>query len=251
MQNIIINKLKNIASKEGIRILYACESGSRGWQCHSHDSDYDVRFIFARPFTEYLCITERNDQIDFPISDDLDIFGWDIRKVLKLIKKSNTTPFEWLQSPIVYMQQAEFKDDLWDLCAQYFDSRSNILHYLGIARSALETIVNNDQITVKKLFYVLRSLLAAKWCIEKKSIAPMTIHQLICLLPENLQTITENLLLLKSGVPESYIIQFEPELKQFIDSEYETCKLISADMQKTVSDAAPLDTFFRQIISQQ
>jgi len=33
-----------IEASEGVRILFACEAGSRGWGFLSIDSDYDVRF---------------------------------------------------------------------------------------------------------------------------------------------------------------------------------------------------------------
>jgi len=47
MQNIIINKLNDIEKEHNIKILYAIESGSRGWGVASKDSDYDVRFIYS------------------------------------------------------------------------------------------------------------------------------------------------------------------------------------------------------------
>lgn len=37
-----------------MKILYACESGSRAWGFASADCDYDVRFIYARPVKWYL-----------------------------------------------------------------------------------------------------------------------------------------------------------------------------------------------------
>jgi len=38
--------LARVAEDEGVRVLYACESGSRAWGFPSRDSDYDVRFIW-------------------------------------------------------------------------------------------------------------------------------------------------------------------------------------------------------------
>ena len=248
MKIIILNKLTDIAKKNGIRILFACESGSRGWQFPSPDSDYDVRFIYARPLDDYLSIEEHDEQIKIPINDELDITGWDIRKVLRLIRKSNTTPFEWLQSPVVYMQQPQFRDELWALCRQHFDRCSNIHHYLGVARSALETVVYDNEIKIKKLFYALRSLLAAKWCVENNSIAPMSIFPLMRQMPENLQPVTSGLIVRKSVATEGFVVKIEPELKQYIDREYEICRQASEEIPKVSFDAELLDVFFRKVI---
>jgi len=251
MKTIIVDKLTDIAVKYGIRILYACESGSRGWQFPSPDSDYDVRFIYLRPLDDYLSVAERNDQIGFLTFGELDVCGWDIRKVLQLMRKSNTTPFEWLQSPIVYMQQPGFRDELWTLCKQYFDPRYHMHHFLGIARNALSTVVNHDEIKIKKLFYVLRPLLTAKWCLEKNSIAPITIHPLMSLMPENLQQQIADLITLKATTPEGYLVKIDSELKQFIDREFEVCTQAVNGMPKTSFEVEPLNTCFRKIIKSQ
>lgn len=58
---LIKEKLSQIEERENIRILYACESGSRAWGFVSPDSDYDVRFIYVRPnIRKLLCATMRN-----------------------------------------------------------------------------------------------------------------------------------------------------------------------------------------------
>ncbi len=51
-------RLRQIEHEERVKILYACESGSRCWGFASPDSDYDVRFIYVRPLDDYLSITE-------------------------------------------------------------------------------------------------------------------------------------------------------------------------------------------------
>ncbi len=56
------------------------ESGSRAWGFASPDSDYDVRFIYVRPETDYLRLEKKRDVIELPINDVLDINGWDLQK---------------------------------------------------------------------------------------------------------------------------------------------------------------------------
>lgn len=89
----IIEKLKFIEQNHNIKILYAVESGSRGWGFASQDSDYDVRFIYIRPTDWYLSIEEKKDFIEFPINDLLDINGWDLKKPYCSIK--NPIPHCW------------------------------------------------------------------------------------------------------------------------------------------------------------
>jgi uncharacterized protein len=249
MQQIIINKLAAIEKEQNIQMLFACESGSRGWEFPSPDSDYDVRFIYVRPYRFYLSVQDRKYDLNFPISGELDMYGWDIRKVLQLIKKSNTTPFEWLQSPIIYKQDPDFKNSLWSLCQLYFGQRSNIHHYLGIAQGALETMANDSEIKIKKLFYVLRPLLAAKWCLEKKHIAPMTIGPLMTLLPDALKKQVSGLIAMKAQAAESFIIQISPELKTYIDTEFARVNEASHHLQKDHFEADKLDEFFVNTIT--
>lgn len=94
MRGIIMDKLHEIEKNNDVKILYAIESGSRGWGVESTDSDYDVRFIYIHKPEWYLSIQDRRDVIELPINDLLDINGWDIRKSLVLYRKSNPTLLE-------------------------------------------------------------------------------------------------------------------------------------------------------------
>ena len=91
-----VNKELNKIEREfNVKILYAVESGSRGWGFANEDSDYDVRFIYMRPISNYLSIDRKRDVIDIhdlgrrEYDYDLDLSGWDITKTLSLHRKSN------------------------------------------------------------------------------------------------------------------------------------------------------------------
>jgi len=98
----IEQELSEIEIKYSVKIIYACESGSRAWGFASENSDYDVRFIYAHTKDWYLTIDEKRDVIEIPIDGDLDINGWDIRKSLMLLRKSNSPLLEWISSPNKY-----------------------------------------------------------------------------------------------------------------------------------------------------
>ena len=57
----ILKTLKQIELDYDVKILYACESGSRAWGFPSNESDYDVRFIYVRPKEYYLKKKKRRD----------------------------------------------------------------------------------------------------------------------------------------------------------------------------------------------
>ena len=65
----IKERLSQIEKRENIRIMYACESGSRAWGFASPDSDYDVRFVFVRPVQDYLRVD------NLPVLKEHRIFG--------------------------------------------------------------------------------------------------------------------------------------------------------------------------------
>lgn len=90
MKTIIAQRLAAIAQHHDIKILYACESGSRGWGFPSPDSDYDVRFLYLKRYNDYLSVMEQEDSLGFAIDETLDINGWDLRKALQLMRKGNT-----------------------------------------------------------------------------------------------------------------------------------------------------------------
>ena len=247
MEATIQQKLTDIEQTYKVRILYSCESGSRAWGFPSFDSDYDVRFIYIRTLNDYLTIQPKKDHLSFPINDELDVYGWDISKVLQLVVKSNTTPFEWLQSPVIYRENKKIKEELWQLCQNYFCPKSNIHHYLGVAHGAMETM-QEEEIKIKKLFYLLRALFAEQWCAERDTIAPMNILPLMDLLSSNIRKKVLSLIEMKLTATESYLIKIDKDLRQWIDMTFDYCAEVSAQQERKTFDIKEADLFFRKMI---
>lgn len=102
MRATVLEQLSAIESRQQVVVLFACESGSRGWGFASPDSDYDVRFVYVHRLPWYLTVDAGRNVIEQPISGELDICGWELRKALGLLADSNPTLLEWLRSPILY-----------------------------------------------------------------------------------------------------------------------------------------------------
>lgn len=200
--NHIQNRLREIEREHSVRILYAIESGSRAWGFESTDSDYDVRFIYIHPRNWYLNILPKRDVIEYPIVDDFDYSGWDMRKTLFLLNKSNPVLFEWLKSPIVYIKDDFFCDIMTDLSRSYFSPISSIYHYLHMAARNFREYLQTDEVKIKKYFYVLRPILACMWIEKHNESPPMEFEKLLTLIDDNALSDSVNNLLAKkrSGV---------------------------------------------------
>jgi predicted nucleotidyltransferase len=173
-------RLAAVAAEEDARVLYAAESGSRAWGFHSPDSDFDVRFLYVHPRDWYVSLAEARDVIERPLDDRLvDLAGWDIRKALRLLLKSNPALYEWLVSPIVYVDsplRAELKA-LFEAAAQ---PRAMAHHYWSIARGQLRAhIEGRAEVRLKKYLYVVRPLLSLAWVVRQQAPPPMAIDDLL------------------------------------------------------------------------
>lgn len=179
IREAINEQLNRIEKEEHVRILYACESGSRAWGFPSQDSDYDVRFIYVRQPDWYLSIFDKRDVIERPISENLDISGWDLRKTLNLYLKSNPPLLEWLQSPIQYASHGSAANQLRAISPLTFNPKSCMFHYLSMARGNYRMYLQGEQVRIKKYFYVLRPVLACEWIETYGTMPPMEFDVLV------------------------------------------------------------------------
>lgn len=157
MREAILKNLEKLEHEFGIEILFASESGSRAWGFESKNSDWDVRFIYKRPISWYLTLGTRRDVVE-RMDGDLDFVGWDIKKALQLMRKSNPELYGWLRSPIVY-RQSTFGLYLTQISRNYFNARAATHHYLHMAEGNYRTYLQREQVPYKKYLYVVRPLL--------------------------------------------------------------------------------------------
>lgn len=179
MKNKIYSRIKEIEVEENIRVLYACESGSRAWGFPSANSDYDVRFIYIRPINWYLSVEPGKDVIEYKIKDNLDINGWDLKKALPLLRKTNPPLLEWLGSPIVYYEKYSVTQKMRELANKYHSSSAYFFHYFHMANGNFREYLQGESVWVKKYFYVLRPLLAMKWVEDGRGIVPTDFNFLL------------------------------------------------------------------------
>lgn len=178
MKDRILAELGRLEREHSVHVLFAVESGSRAWGFASPDSDYDVRFVYAHRSEWYLSVFDKRDVIEEMLPGDLDINGWDLRKALQLFSKCNLALNEWLGSPTLYREE-RFRAELAQHIPKYFNAVKAIHHYRHMAERSLEDNLVDGSISIKKLFYVLRPLLACRWIREAGTQPPTAFAELV------------------------------------------------------------------------
>jgi len=220
----ILNALRDIEEQDDINILFACESGSRAWGFDSPDSDYDVRFVYMRTLADYLSLKDVSDTKEYRLSDDLDIVGWDLRKFLRLLRKSNPSTMEWMGSPVVYSMDTRFQRvrDLRECC---FDPASCAWHYYGMAKKHDTRYLDGEMVSAKKYLYIVRAILSAEWCIREQSPAPILFSELLgTVTDENLRKTIELLVKTKQSSAELALVSHDEALDEWIFDELDRLK---------------------------
>jgi len=244
-------ELARIERAEGVKILYACESGSRAWGFESDDSDYDVRFIYLRPTRWYLTIQRKPDVIERPIDDELDVSGWDVPKALGLLRKSNPPLLEWLQSPIVYTQKSTLVDRLRELMNEYYAPISCMYHYLHMAENNFREHLKGQEVWVKKYFYVLRPVLACIWIERGYGVVPIEFGKLVdrVVVDQGLRNEINSLLEAKRNGAELDRGPRNPVISDFLEQELSRLQAATQPPGKT-RDTATLDSLFVDILKE-
>ena len=211
--------LRTIALERGVRILMAVESGSRAWGFESPDSDYDVRFVFARPAEHYLtCGKPPADQVEWSRDDhgfQLDMVGWDLVKTFRLLVGANPSLHEWLSAPswLRYVPEGQVIRDMRDVIRNRIPLRAAAHHYISMARNNWDKYIrNHQQVRLKKYLYALRPALCAAHVLRDEEWPPLTFDTLVA----------------RSGEPDA-VLQWARELasmKRRGTSERDTCDRI-------------------------
>ena len=174
MNEMIVEKLKNIECCNNVKILMACEAGGRAWGWAGPDSDYDVRFVYVSPVDHYLCLQKFPDTIECQIGNNVTITGWDLQKYLKLLRNGNPSIFEWYASPIKYAH-----DISWScvdrVIHDYFNPKVMLQAYAATINNNLrkrlvrEVSDDMDSVSISRYFLSFRLFLACCYSTKRKN----------------------------------------------------------------------------------
>ena len=249
--------LARIEREHDVRILFACESGSRGWGFSSPDSDYDARFVYMHPPSWYLTVNERTrpgqpqrDVIELPIDSDLDVSGWDLRKALRLLSKSNPTLSEWLRSPIVYHADAPAVAALTQLSERFYSRVAGWHHYHSMAKGNFRGYLRGQRVRTKKYLYVIRPVLACRWIELTEAPPPMAFEVMLDrLLPGgHVRDAIDALLVVKRASKEVDDGPRIPAISDYLEAELERMQAAPPLLPGHTGEDAELDAFLRRCL---
>ena len=199
----------------------------------SADSDYDVRFVYARPLEEYLQVSKRGEVITKTYDKEgrpaaaqgcfLDFCGFDIFKFARMLSKSNPTTIEWLVSDILYI--GEKPGGFVDFALNCFNPVSLYHHYKSMCRqNYLKYLKSGNLVTYKKYLYAMRGLVNAKWVASRSTVPQIDftetlnrIKQRPHIVPEPILTRLFQIIRLKKQGKEKDIIENEAKIDEYVE----------------------------------
>jgi predicted nucleotidyltransferase len=240
--------LAQVEAERNVRVLYACESGSRAWGFASRDSDFDVRFVYVHRRDWYLSVEDRRDVIELPLADDLDVSGWELRKALRLLRKSNPPLHEWLKSPIVYRCDPRFFAEFSALAAEFYSPRRCFAHYLHMAfGNWRDYLRGRESVSLKKYLYVFRPLLACRWIERQLGQVPMLFAELVegVLEEADVRAALDELVARKQAGDELAVAPPVEALSRFVEAELPRLESLN-ERDDSAGDVEELNGFFRR-----
>jgi len=247
-------RLRKAETEHDVKVLLAVESGSRAWGFESPNSDYDARFIYAHKPNWYLSVglEEQRDVIDYPILDDLDVNGWDVRKALRLFWKSNPGFVEWIQSPIVYESFGSLAESARALLPEVYSVESGIYHYRSMAKTNYRGYLQAELVPLKKYFYVMRPLLAVRWLERFGQPAPIEFGRLLAVIEDQVELLEtiHTLLETKRRTPELGLSPQLPVLGAFIERELERIEALVPQRSRRQNMEPWLSEMFRAVLAE-
>lgn len=245
--------LYHIEKEHEVKILLAVESGSRAWGFESKDSDWDVRFIYIHKPEWYFKVEQQRDTIEYVYNDRLDMVGWDLKKALSLLYKSNPSILEWLHSPIIYRCEDYFSQRLATVEDNYFNPIKLMYHYNHIYKKHNQRYLQQEGYPMKRFLYYLRGILACKWIEQKMTLPPVSFMELVDATVEDKIIVAkiEDLIQIKRGDKECDINVVDESLVAYARhwDEYFEQKIDSFRPEVKPVSTEPLDTILFDMVA--
>lgn len=171
--------LRNLEQQNNIKILMAVNYGSRCFGYSSAESDWDVRFIYVHHPEWYFSIAKTEDVIEMMLEEEhLDIEGYDLKKALDLLARTNPIESDWLHANDYYILDKDFLQTMLSFESRCYNSHHAMYHFYSISVKHNQRYLD-EEVTLKRFIYYMRGLLSCRWVEQHKSHPPVVVDELI------------------------------------------------------------------------
>lgn len=179
MRDKIMTLLRDLEKQHDIKILMAVNYGSRCFGYASAESDWDVRFIYVHRPEWYFSIAKTDDVIEMMIEEEyLDIEGYDLKKALNLLARTNPIESDWLHANDYYILDEDFLQTMLSFEAQCYNSHHAMYHFYSISVKHNQRYLDKE-VTLKRFIYYMRGLLSCRWVEQHGCHPPVNVDELI------------------------------------------------------------------------
>ena len=251
IKETILKTLLQTQEEHHVKIPLAIESGSRGWGLAAQDADYDCRFIYVHTKDWYLSVMDKKDYIECASDAVFDVNGWDLKKFLVHIIKSNAVASEWLASNTVYIKDESVAKPLQDLALAFFNPIAVSYHYLSTAKNKITEILASVDASIKKYFYALRPLANLQYIRQYGKMPPMEYERTLSAIdvPVQITTAIYEMLAIKRKSSEWHITPRNKEIVAYMQGEAEFfAEYIKTVKHNKCQDYESVDAVFRDTI---
>jgi len=236
--------IKKVEFEYEITILLACEIGAKAQGYPSSDTIRTIRLIYVHRQDWYVSLYEKRDELNLVIeAQSLHVQGWDIRKSLHALYRSEAELIELIKSPIVYQCNDAFMREINELLDELYSPIALHYYYSSCAQNIIEEM---ERVSLKKVLFALHCSLTCLWLSTRKAKPPIEIIKLLenDNVPIKLAKRTRDLIQLKSIQPESYEHPKETELLKFIQSTINQTDRKAKDLAVPKNKAIDLNEVF-------
>jgi len=231
---------RQLEKEKDITILGAWDGGSISWNLDGENSDYDIRFCFIQPYSNYVAVNKyvesivtRGDKLE-NLQDDLtnvapdkvELHGWDLKRFKELLLDNNPSVLEALATNEVYQSHPVF-DELAEHCLEQAHPIQLFNHYQSSANKNYKKYIEDDsEPTVKKTLFIIRSMLMGEFIRQHNRFPDelniTKIHESISEFPIEHGEIEPLIQKKKSGNGGEYIgNRFQSSIEEFVSFELE------------------------------
>ncbi len=220
----------NVAEEQNIIPLFYAESGSRLWDFHSKDSDFDIRGIHLISRKDYFKISKTKEVVEV-MEGKKDLVSFSIDKAFTLLASSNPSLLEWFRGDIVYLNKIKNYEKLKSEVLKNINLKALYHHYVSMGKqNYIKYVEKEKQFTYKKVLYVLRGLLSASYIYHKNKIPPLLTETLITELEFDKPTeeLLKELIKKKKAGSEKELVKDKGSVRKIIDDLFDQATKISA-----------------------